>query len=331
MSTTIWLYITVLLYYTKMSSCTAMAEALGKVAHDRLTRMLKGSWSAQTLFEQSLSRLFAHLLVQEVRGGWLSLDDTILEKPHSIYLSEACWHYSHTHKKPVWGVPIVLLVWGDGTHRVPLGYRVWKKGGLSKIDLALELLSYARNQLKVKPRVVLFDSWYPAKRLLKRIEGYGWKFVCQLRKNRSFEGVELRSYRSYPYRNATGKLPGGMKVLVVRHRKKYFATNWLSLSAKEAREWYKRRQDVEEVFKVLKSELGLEGCQVGYKRFGHRREEEPPQQAQEHHIALCLVAYLILQKECIPRGLSLRKLRRQLILKRFELSLPALDELRDAA
>ena len=120
-------------------------------------------------------------------------------------------------------------------------------------------------------------------------------------------------------------------MFVVKHRKKYFATNWLSLSAKEVRSWYKRRQDVEEVFKFLKSELGLESCQSGYSRGFERYCEQPQEQSQEHHIGLCLVAYLILGKESSQRGVTLRRLRRDLILKRFELPLPALDELRNAA
>jgi hypothetical protein len=37
--------------------------------------------------------------------------------------------------------------------------RVGKKGGPSKFEWALELLSYARNQLKCQPQFVLFDSW----------------------------------------------------------------------------------------------------------------------------------------------------------------------------
>ena len=71
-------------------------------------------------------------------------------------------------------------------------------GGPSKFELALELLSYARNRLKCKPQFVLFDSWYPSKALLKRISDYGWYFICQLKKNRCFEGVALHKYLRQP-------------------------------------------------------------------------------------------------------------------------------------
>jgi hypothetical protein len=36
---------------------------------------------------------------------------------------------------------LMLLVWTDGQSRVPAAYRVWYKGGHSKVDLAFELLT----------------------------------------------------------------------------------------------------------------------------------------------------------------------------------------------
>ena len=84
---------------------------------------------------------------------------------------------------------------------------------------------------RCQPQFVLFDSWYPAKRLLKRLKDYGWYFVCQLKKNRVFDGVALHAYRPHPYWHAVGALSGGLKVLVVRHRRTYYVTNRLTLTA----------------------------------------------------------------------------------------------------
>jgi Transposase DDE domain len=64
---------------------------------------------------------------------------------------------------------------------------------------------------------VLFDAWYPSKRLLKRIRDSGWYFVCRLKKNRRFNGQPLRTYRRNPYWRERGWLTGGLKVLVVRY------------------------------------------------------------------------------------------------------------------
>ena len=47
----IWLYLTALLYYRTSVSCVALAEAIETVSHDRLTRLLRGNWSGQTLLD----------------------------------------------------------------------------------------------------------------------------------------------------------------------------------------------------------------------------------------------------------------------------------------
>jgi hypothetical protein len=94
-----------------------------------------------------------------VTGGYLSVDDTVVEKPYARLLGEAAWVWSSKQRKVVFGVAVVLLVWTDGQVRIPLAYRLWHKGGASKFDLALELLSYARNRLRCQPQFVLFDSW----------------------------------------------------------------------------------------------------------------------------------------------------------------------------
>src|SRR4029450_7741114 len=107
--------------------------------------------------------------------------------------------------------------------------------------------------------------------------------------------------------------PLQLKVLVVRYRRKYYATNRLSLTAKEVRAHYKRRHEVEEVIRTLKSQLSLEACQVGYRR-PEATTARPRPCAQEHHVALCLVAYLIVARERVAQGCTWRQCKRQLIL-----------------
>ena len=320
----LWLYLMALLYFTNITTCSAMADALDSASHDRLTRMLQGTWSGHTLLNLALRTLFT------VAGGYLILDDTVVEKPYARLLGEAAWVWSSKQKKVVFGVSMVLLVWTDGQIRIPLAFRLWHKGGASKFDLALELLSYARNRLRCKPQFVLFDSWYPSKKLLKRLRDYGWYFICQLKKNRHFEGRPLVRYLQQPYWQALGYLTGGIKVFVVRYRRKYYATNRLSLTAKEVRTLYRKRQEVEEVIRVLKSHLSLEACQAGYRRSS---EAQPRGQegAQEHHIALCLVAYLIVERERVDRGDTWRQRKRQLILTGPQAASPALKRVREAA
>jgi hypothetical protein len=149
----LWIYLMALLYFTRVSTCSAISEYLAEASHDRLTRRLHGPWSGHTLLELALRTLFT------VAGGYLILDDTVIVKPYASLLREAAWVWSTKDQKVVLGISLVLLVWTNGQVRSPVGYRVWHKGGPSKVDLALELLSYARNRLMCKPQFVLCDSW----------------------------------------------------------------------------------------------------------------------------------------------------------------------------
>jgi putative transposase len=313
MPTLVWLYLTALLYYHGAASCVALAEALETVSHDRLTRMLQGNWSGQTLLERALHTLFVW------ERGYLILDDTVIPKPCATAIEGLAWVFSSQARKPVYGLSLVLLVWTNGILRIPLGMRLWRKGGPSKYALALELLSYARNRLRCHPDYVVFDAWYPSRALLKRIRDYGWYFVCRLKKNRRFNARPLRTYRRHPYWAARGWLSGGLKVLVVRHGKKYYATNRLTLAAAEVRQLYRVRSQIEEIIRVCKDQLGLSGCQARSER------------AQLHHLTCCLVAFCVLECERQARQLSIYKLKRQLSFRGRTLALPALERLRSAA
>ena len=309
----IWLYLTALLYYRTSATCVALAEALQTVSHDRLTRMLRADWSGQRLLESAFRTLFV------CERGYLIIDDTVVPKPFATAMEDLAWVFSSQQGKPVYGFSVVLLIWTDGRVRIPLGIRLWHKGGPSKLALALELLSYARNRLHCRPAYVLFDAWYPSKTLLKRIRDYGWYFVCRLKKNRRFNGQPLRAYRRHPYWAESGWLAGGLKVLVVRYGAKYYATNRLTLPAAEVRRLYRVRAQIEEVIRVCKDQLGLNGCQA--------RSE----QAQLHHFTCCLVAFCVLERERHDRNLTIYKLKRHLNCHGRTVGLPALERLRQAA
>ncbi len=71
----LWVYRMALRYFTRWTSCVAIADAFDSVSHDRLTRMLNGSWSGQTRLHLALRTLFT------VAGGYRMLDDTVVCKP----------------------------------------------------------------------------------------------------------------------------------------------------------------------------------------------------------------------------------------------------------
>jgi hypothetical protein len=82
-----------LLYFTKVSTCSTIAEVFAEASHDCLTRMLNGNWSGQTLLDRALRVLFT------VVGGYLIVDDTVVEKPYAQLLNEAGWVGSSQRKR----------------------------------------------------------------------------------------------------------------------------------------------------------------------------------------------------------------------------------------
>ena len=53
----VWIYLMALLYFTNMTTCSAIADAFDSVSHDRLTRMLQGTWSGHILLDLALRAL----------------------------------------------------------------------------------------------------------------------------------------------------------------------------------------------------------------------------------------------------------------------------------
>jgi putative transposase len=289
---------------TAVTLCTISDE----VTHDQLTRALNQDGFWQTLLE-SITKPF------RLRGGYLIIDDTVLEKPYGKEFEQASYVFSSTKGKAVFGYSIVLLIWTDGTRRIILGERIYKKGGATKIELALEMFSDARNRLKIKPEFVLFDSWYTSKKLLKRLKDYGWYFVTRLRKNRSLNGQKLSKYRLNPYWTEIGFLTGGIKVCVVKNANQYFATNRLSISRCEILKIYEMRQQIEEVNKALKH-CSLADCQMRSIK------------AQANHLAMCIFAYTLIEKESRRIGLGFYKCRLLFISGERQLANSYLERLR---
>jgi hypothetical protein len=131
----IWLSLTALLDDRPEAPCVAMSEALPIVSHDRLTSMLQADWSGQTRLESA-----CRLLVVWERGS-LILDDTVIPKPWATAMERLVWGFSSQARRPVDGFSLVLLVWTDGTRRIPFRMRRWRQGGPSQDELALALLS----------------------------------------------------------------------------------------------------------------------------------------------------------------------------------------------
>lgn len=275
-------YIKGLMCVFENANCSSLARVVN-CSHDNLTRILKERklvW--QILLSSSVLRIFGKL-----QDGYLIIDDTVVSKMFAKKMENLSWVFCSKIGRVIQGLDIVMLAWSDGKTTIPLAIRVYQKNnGKTKIDLALELLGYAK-LLDLKPRYITFDCWYAADKVLKEIEEFGWIFITQVKKNRKINGIQARRLFPNPYWIFQGKLSGGCEVKIVRHGKNYFIANDLSLDKKEILNLYKGRWLVETVFRMLHSKLGLDQCQA------------ISLQAQNAHFHLCLLTFLCLEKERI--------------------------------
>jgi hypothetical protein len=118
----VWLYLIALLYDQTSATYVALSEALQTVSHDRLTRLLRAHGSGQPLLEHACRTRFVW------ETGDLILDDTVIPKPFATPMDRLAWVFSNRKRRQVYRFSLGLLVWPDGTLRIPLLLRLWRKG-----------------------------------------------------------------------------------------------------------------------------------------------------------------------------------------------------------
>ena len=300
-------YIIALVMHQSSGTCAEIAALLGTMSRDTLIRFLKQEWNGQ-------KRLELIILAINLIGGYLILDDTPIEKPHAQSLEGLQYVYSSTLGKTVRGFCTVTLLWTDGNLRIPIGIRLWRKDK-TKIELAIELISYARNQLKLKPLFILFDSWYSSKKLLKRIINYRWYFISCVRRNRNFDKQNIKKVAWRRNWKGIGFLTGNIKVFAIKNGCKYFITNRLSLTRKELLDTYKMRSHIEEFHRILKQECSLISCQVASIN------------AQEHHQWCAIFAFAVLEIERRRLNITIYQLRKNLTKRGSTVEIPLLKKL----
>lgn len=268
-------------------------------SHDQVTRTLHRRFSWQKLVLFVIQRLFGKL-----SGGYLLIDDTVIAKPYAKHMEGASFVYSSLLNRSVYGYHVVLLCWTNGQLTLPLAWRWYKKGGKTKVELAQELLKEAHNLWKLTPQAVLFDSWYAADKIINQISSYGWTFVCQSKGNRVVLAASIKDDLTQAGDRLVGAVTGTVRALLIRHDDRFFMTNDLSLTNDAIVMLYRSRWPIEEVFRFFKDQLHLQGCQARARV------------AQETHLASCVLAYLLIQKERTTSGQSLYAIKRDWLVNR---------------
>ena len=309
LQTALFAYINAICFRNFRPTCTKISEQYNRniicdskcsyISHDKLQRFLQSEQNWNRYIVQKYGHLikktssFKRHNNKKHKNSFLIIDDTVIAKPFSKELDILSWLYSSGDAKYLYGLNVVFVIWTDGETRFPIGFKIWKKDDeKSRLDLAIEILKQAKKTLKIKPDYILMDSFYAAAKLLKCIRKLRWHWVVKLKPNRLVDKVQVRNAFTYRYGNKIGKLTEGIKALVVKDNEHFWASSDISLTSTVVKELYRKRQLIEEFFKILKSELRIEGCSARN------------QTAQINHIFLTLIAKSQLEDFRIKKNIS---------------------------
>jgi putative transposase len=293
------LIICLILYEQKHFSYSKLCKHFLMLSQRVLYYFLNKTVEKQKLF-QLIVMITVKVLKITLRGGKLIIDNTTIDKSYSKSLEGASYVWDSRKGRSVYGYSLVLLIWVIYGIHIPIGYQLYvpgktisgkftKKGNPKRqrapkthSEIACELLSFARNRLKMKPESVHFDEFFTCFKILKLLNGYSWSAYFAVRSNNKFEGEKLniRKWKSEP---EWGKLGCGINITLMKDGKSYYGSNRYGLTRQKiSKEWH-NRWDIELNFRFLKSELYWECCKSTSKT------------VQENHLTLGLIAFLVIQ------------------------------------
>ena len=144
--------------------------------------------------------------------------------------------------------------------------------------------------------------------------------MTRLKSHRKLDKASLRTKWPHRYGHAQGKLRGvSHPVLVVKDGRRYWGTNILTLTPREVKAHYARRQQIEETFRLLKQELGWGDCSC----------QKP--QAQWVHLQLGMYALVVTQQTAFARGQTIYAFRQSLFSQPIPQNPSAFQEFAEVA
>jgi len=159
-------------------SCCRLGSLL-PMSHDSVNRFLnRESYSPEDLYNEVKPGI-------NLRGGTVSVDDSVLDKPYAYYIALIGHYWSGKHHAVVKGINLITLYYTDpnGQHQ-PVNFRVYDKADNKTkndyfLDMLAEVLSWG-----LEPAYVTGDSWYSCVKNLKTIKNHQLGFLFALEANR---------------------------------------------------------------------------------------------------------------------------------------------------
>ena len=299
------IYITGLLLLDRRQNGTRIADWLPARAHDALNRLLRLHKVSTRAMMQAVIEWAKRLGI-----GYLIVDDVVVSKPYTWRNPWVGWTYSTAEKRKVRGFHLVVLLWCVGGWRIPVSFRLWRpkrhcrpKRYRTKPQLAWEMIQEVYQQ-GLPIQYIVFDTFYTAGWLTKKINRLGWKWVGVLHprttvcyRNRRWSVASLGEWLRLKWRARLGLrarsivayLPkyGTVRLVVTRNRHgnlEVLATNDLDSDLATVVLRKRSRWSIETLFRDAKQFSGLAACQCRVD------------QALVRHVAFVLLAFIILQR-----------------------------------
>jgi Transposase DDE domain len=165
-----------------MGDVADSSEILGNISHDSVNRfLLRERYQPKDLFDKVKT-------IINLKGGIISVDDTVIEKIYSNlqYTELISYFWSGKYHKSIKGLNLISLYYSDvHGNSVPINYRIYdKKEGKTKNDYFQEMLLEV-SAWGLKPRLVTGDSWYSGVENLKFLRNQKLSFLFGVEKNRT--------------------------------------------------------------------------------------------------------------------------------------------------
>ena len=268
------------------------------MAHDAVSRWLSTEKLTPKLLWQKSQPMV------NKQGGYLVIDDSVLDKPYSQKIALVKKQYSGKHHGLVNGIDLVNLLWTDGVRMIPVDYRVYdpSRDGKTKNDHSREMPGSAAKR-GFMPGYVLLDSWYTSVDNLKAIDSKRWKWIGELKANRqvslqkgAYIPVSDLDWTDTPVRKVWLKAYGFIlvsKMVAPNGDVAYIATNDMSLLDRETlKTHFDNRWMIETFHRGLKQCTGIERCYAVKER------------SQRNHILCSFLVFLKLEWERIRNAIS---------------------------